>query len=165
MRCPYCRSSEDRVIDSRLAEDGGAIRRRRECAACGKRFTTFERAEVVPLVVVKRSGERVPFERARIIAGVSKACVNRPVDEREVTRVAEEIEEAIRSSGQREVSTADIGVAVLDRLGEIDEVAYLRFASVYKEFQELSDFEREVGLLQKKTPPKAGAAAGVEGRM
>ena len=155
MRCPYCRSLEDRVIDSRLADDGGAIRRRRECAGCSKRFTTFERAEVLPLVVVKRSGERIPFERARVESGIAKACVNRPVEAADVTRIAEEIEDAIRSSGQREVSTADIGVAVLDRLGEIDEVAYMRFASVYKEFTELTDFEREVGLLQKRTPPKA----------
>lgn len=156
MRCPYCRSLEDRVIDSRLADDGGAIRRRRECAGCSKRFTTFERAEVVPIVVVKRSGERIPFERARVESGIAKACVNRPVEDADVTRIAEEIEDAIRASGQREVSTADIGVAVLDRLGAIDEVAYMRFASVYKEFTELTDFEREVGLLQKRTPPKAG---------
>lgn len=161
MRCPYCRSLEDRVIDSRLADDGGAIRRRRECAGCSKRFTTFERAEVLPLVVVKRSGERIPFERARVMAGIAKACVNRPVEDADVTRIAEEIEDAIRSSGQREVSTADIGVAVLDRLGEIDEVAYMRFASVYKEFTELTDFEREVGLLQKRTPPKAVAVTEV----
>ena len=157
MRCPYCKSLEDRVVDSRLAEEGGAIRRRRECAKCQKRFTTFERSEGLALQVRKRSGERVPFDRSKIISGVAKACVNRPVGEQEVARVADEIEEAVRASGSAEVSTQEVGLAILDRLRDLDEVAYVRFASVYKDFQELTDFEREVGqLLQKVTPPKAG---------
>jgi len=159
MRCPYCRSLDDRVVDSRVAEEGAAIRRRRECSSCGKRYTTFERMEAVPLVVVKRSGERAPFDRARIISGVAKACVNRPVSAEQVERVADEIEQTIRGSGSVEVSTQEIGLAVLDRLRDLDEVAYVRFVSVYKDFQELTDFEREVGqLLQKKTPPKPGGA-------
>ncbi len=146
------------MIDSRLAEAGGAIRRRRECTACRKRFTTFERAEGVGLEVVKRSGERVLFDRSLVVGGMRKACVNRPVSEEEVERIADEIEETVRSSGSAEVSTQEIGLAVLDRLRDLDEVAYVRFASVYKDFQELTDFEREVGqLLQKRTPPKAGA--------
>lgn len=157
MRCPYCKSLDDRVVDSRLAEGGGAIRRRRECVACGRRYTTFERAEVVALRVVKRSGERVPFDRAKLAAGIEKACVNRPVTGEHIERMAEEIEEALRAQGAGEVSSQDVGRAVLDRLRETDEVAYVRFASVYRDFQELTDFEREVGsLLQKKTPPKAG---------
>ncbi|HEX9712766.1 MAG TPA: transcriptional regulator NrdR [Actinomycetota bacterium] len=160
MRCPYCRSVEDRVIDSRLAEEGASIRRRRECGNCGRRYTTFERIESVPLVVVKRSGERAPFNRQKLIAGLAKACVNRPVSAETVERVADEIEQAIRGSGGSVVSTQEIGLAILDRLRDLDEVAYLRFASVYKDFQELSDFEREVGqLLQKKTPPKPGEPA------
>lgn len=164
MRCPYCRGLEDRVVDSRLAEEGASIRRRRECAGCGRRYTTFERIEAVPLVVVKRSGGRIPYDRHKIISGLTKACVNRPISAETVERVADEIEQAIRASGGSEVSTQEIGLAVLDRLRDLDEVAYVRFASVYKDFQELTDFEREVGqLLQKKTPPKPGAGGQMEG--
>ena len=156
MRCPYCRAADDRVIDSRVAEGGAAIRRRRECSSCGKRFTTFERSEAVPLVVVKRSGERIPFDRSKVVGGMAKACVNRPVSAEDVERIADEIEDTIRASGSAEVSTQEIGLAILDRLRDLDEVAYVRFASVYRDFQELTDFEREVGLLlQKQTPPKA----------
>jgi len=158
MRCPYCKSTDDRVIDSREAEDGGAVRRRRECGACGRRYTTFERVDNAGLQVVKRSGGRMPYDRAKVIAGLSKACVNRPVAPEDVERVADEIEAAVRASGVAEVSTQEVGLAILDRLRELDDVAYVRFASVYKDFQELTDFEREVGqLLQKRTPPKAGA--------
>lgn len=155
MRCPYCRSVEDKVIDSRLADDGAAIRRRRECLGCQRRFTTFERAEATALRVRKRSGEVVPFDRAKVTSGLTKACVNRPVPEQEVQRVADEIEEALRASGSAEVSTQELGLAILDRLRDLDEVAYVRFASVYKDFQELTDFERELGLLlQKRSAPK-----------
>jgi transcriptional repressor NrdR len=158
MRCPYCKSMEDKVIDSRMAEEGGAIRRRRECESCGRRYTTFERHEMPALQVVKRSGIRGPFERSKVISGVSKACVNRPVPSDEVERIADEIEQTIRATGIAEVTTQEIGLAILDQLRELDEVAYLRFASVYKDFQELTDFEKEVGqMLQKRTPPKAEA--------
>jgi len=149
---------QDKVIDSRMAEDGEAIRRRRECESCGRRYTTFERLDMPALQVVKRSGEQGPYERAKVIAGVSKACVNRPVAPEDVERIADEIEQTIRATGLAEVSTQEIGLAILDRLRELDEVAYVRFASVYKDFQELTDFEKEVGqLLQKRTPPKAEA--------
>jgi transcriptional repressor NrdR len=155
MRCPYCKSIEDRVVDSRLADDGGAIRRRRECGSCGRRYTTFERAEAAGLRVVKRSGEREPFDRAKVISGIRKACKNRPVGDPDVERIADEIEETVRQSGGAEVSSQEVGLAVLDRLRELDEVAYVRFASVYKDFQDVTDFERELGqLLPKKTPPK-----------
>jgi len=158
MRCPYCKSQQDKVIDSRMAEEGEAIRRRRECEACGRRYTTFERLEMPALTVVKRSGGRAPFDRAKVISGVSKAVVNRPIDPSEVDRIADAIEQTIRATGIAEVSTQEIGLAILDRLRELDEVAYVRFASVYKDFQELTDFEKEVGqLLQKRTPPKAEA--------
>lgn len=160
MRCPFCKGVEDRVIDSRTAEDGAAIRRRRECSQCKRRYTTFERTEAVGLMVLKRSGLRVPFDRARIVSGLTKACVNRPVAQAEVERVADEIEETIRASGASQVSSQEVGLATLDRLRDLDDVAYMRFASVYKDFQELTDFEREVGkLLQKTTPPKAGSGA------
>jgi transcriptional repressor NrdR len=156
MRCPYCRHTEDKVIDSRLAEEGASIRRRRECLGCARRFTTFERAEPIGLRVRKRSGEVVPYERSKVISGLRKACVNRPVSEQEVERVADEIEETIRASGSSEVSTQEVGLAILDRLRDLDEIAYVRFASVYKDFQELTDFERELGqLLQKRSDPKA----------
>jgi transcriptional repressor NrdR len=155
MRCPYCKEVEDKVVDSRLSEDGAAIRRRRECSACGRRFTTFERAESAGLRVVKRSGEREPFDRLKVVAGIRKACKNRPVAEEDMDRVAEEIEEAARSSGSSEITSQEVGLAILDRLRELDDVAYVRFASVYKDFQDVTDFEREVGeLLPKKTPPK-----------
>jgi transcriptional repressor NrdR len=156
VRCPHCRSLDrDRVIDSRTAEDGAAIRRRRECEGCGQRFTTFERPEAVTVTVLKRSGEEVAFERDKVISGLRKACVNRPVSEDDIERVAEQVEDLARASGSRPVPSQEIGLAILDRLRDLDEVAYVRFASVYKDFQEIGDFERELGsLLRKQTPPK-----------
>ena len=155
MRCPYCKELEDKVVDSRLAEEGASIRRRRECLACGGRFTTFERAEPVGLRVVKRSGESEPYLRGKVVAGLEKACKNRPVSEVDIERVADDIEEHLRQGGRKEVPSAEVGLAILDQLREVDEVAYIRFASVYRDFQELTDFEKEVGLLlQKQTPPK-----------
>lgn len=155
MRCPYCKGVEDKVIDSRLAEEGVSIRRRRECLGCGRRYTTFERAEPVGLRIVKRSGEHEPYLREKVVAGLTKAMKNRPVDAATIERIADEIEEQIRARGQEEVPSDEIGLAILDQLREVDEVAYVRFASVYKDFQELTDFEKEVGqLLLKRTPPK-----------
>ena len=156
MRCPYCESEEDKVVDSRLAEEGRAIRRRRECIGCGRRYTTFERAEEVPLLISKRSGDEEPFDRSKVIEGVRRACKNRPVSEADILTIADDVEEAMRSDVRRPVPSAEIGREVLERLRLLDEVAYLRFASVYKDFQELDDFERELGLLLKKSPPKAG---------
>lgn len=153
MRCPWCQSLDDRVVDSRLAEDGGAIRRRRECTACGGRFTTYERLEEAPLWVLKRGGQREPFDRAKVIAGVRSATKNRPVTEDQLDALAQGVEDALRGLGA-EVSSQQVGVAVLERLRELDEVAYLRFASVYKGFEDVGDFQREVGLLTKTTEPK-----------
>jgi transcriptional repressor NrdR len=141
------------VVDSRLADDGTAIRRRRECATCGRRFTTFERIEEAPLMVVKRSGDQEPFERSKVVAGVRAATKNRPVSVEAMDAVAGEVEEAMRLLGP-EPTSQQIGVAVLDRLRRLDEVAYLRFASVYKGFEDVGDFEREVDLLSKVTEPK-----------
>lgn len=154
MRCPYCATEEDKVVDSRVAEDGRAIRRRRECIGCGRRYTTFERAEEVPLLVVKRSGVEEPFDVEKIISGIRSACKNRPVSDSEIVHLAEDVEDAMRASAERPVPSAEIGRDVLERLRNVDEVAYLRFASVYKDFQELDDFEKELGLLLKKSPPK-----------
>ena len=140
-----------------MAEEGRAIRRRRECEVCSQRFTTFERVENAPLLVAKRSGEKQPFDREKLISGVRKACKNRPVAPEAMERVADDIVETLRLEGRSVVSTADLGRDVLERLRDIDEVAYLRFASVYKDFKELNDFERELGLLAKKVPPKLPA--------
>jgi transcriptional repressor NrdR len=145
---------DDKVVDSRQADDGSAIRRRRECLQCGRRFTTFERVEEVPLVVVKRSGEREPFDRLKVVAGLKAACKNRPVDDVTLEALATEVEESLRLDGP-EVTSQQIGLTVLDRLRRVDEVAYVRFASVYKGFDDASDFEREVGLLTKHTDPKS----------
>ncbi len=155
MRCPYCDSEEDKVVDSRLAEEGRAIRRRRECIGCGRRYTTFERAEEVPLLIAKRNGEEEPFDRDKVIEGIHRACKNRPVSDAEILAIADDVEEAMRADARRPIPSAEVGREVLERLRLIDEVAYLRFASVYKDFQELNDFERELGLLAKKSPPKS----------
>jgi transcriptional repressor NrdR len=136
-----------------MAEEGNAIRRRRECVACGQRFTTFERIEELPLVVEKRSGSREPFDREKVIDGIRAACKNRPVSDEAIEALAVDVEDVLRSRTDS-ITTQDIGVAVLERLKEFDDVAYLRFASVYKGFEDLGDFQREVGLLTKATAPK-----------
>ena len=148
VRCPGCASLDDKVIDSRTADDGAAIRRRRECLGCGRRYTTYERLEEAPMVVVKRSGQRSPFDRQKIVAGIRAAAKNRPVSPDELEALGVEIEEALRLEGP-DVTTEQIGRAVLDRLRDVDEVAYLRFVSVYKGFEDLTDFEREVVLLTR----------------
>jgi transcriptional repressor NrdR len=155
VRCPGCASLDDKVVDSRLAEDGVAIRRRRECLACGRRFTTYERLDDVPLLVVKRSGHRQPWDRAKIVAGLQAAAKNRPLAEASalLDDLALQVEEEVRLGGP-EVSSEQVGLAVLDRIRPLDEVAYLRFASVYKGFDDADDFAREVGLLTKSTAPK-----------
>ncbi len=152
MRCPACGNTEDKVVDSRTADDGDAIRRRRECLTCGRRFTTFERLEEAVLTVVKRSGEREPFDRPKVVAGIRAASKNRPVTEQQMEAVAVDVEEAMRLVGS-DVSSEQVGLAVLDRLRILDDVAYVRFASVYKGFEDLGDFEREVALT-KATEPK-----------
>lgn len=157
VRCPACGSFDDKVIDSRQADDGSSIRRRRVCIACSRRFTTFERVEEAPLVVTKRSGERVPFDRMKIAAGVRAAAKGRPVaedDDQGVEDLASAVEDSLRLEGRAEVTSEEIGRAVLDQLRELDAVAAVRFASVYLGFDDLSDFQREVSLLSKRTAPK-----------
>ena len=144
-----------------MAEDGSAIRRRRECLSCGRRSTTYERLEEVPFVVVKRSGQREPFERSKVIAGMQAASKNRPLPLGALDQIAQEIEENLRLEGP-EVSTQAVGLAVLDALRARDHVAYLRFASVYKGFTDAGDFQREAGLLTKLTTPKHSATSGPE---
>jgi transcriptional repressor NrdR len=156
VRCPSCGSFDDKVVDSRQADDGSSIRRRRACIGCNRRFTTFERVEEAPLVVAKRSGDRVPFDRAKIILGVRAAAKGRPIGEAEdaADELASAIEDALRLEGRSEVTSEEIGRAVLVQLRASDPVAAVRFASVYLGFDDLSDFEREVTLLAKRTEPK-----------
>lgn len=159
MRCPWCGHSEDKVVDSRVADEGRAIRRRRECLSCGQRFTTFERIEESGMLVEKRNGDREPFSKEKLISGVRKACKNRPITEDDLARIADDVMESAPVQSGNVVRSADLGKEILERLRVLDEVAYLRFASVYKDFQELNDFERELGLLQKKSPPKQKTGA------
>jgi transcriptional repressor NrdR len=145
MRCPFCRYIDSRVVDSRTADDGSAIRRRRQCPECGRRFTTVETAS---LLVIKRSGATEPFSRGKVLAGVRKACQGRPVDEDALARLAQGVEETIRATGSAEIPAHEVGMAILGPLRELDEVAYLRFASVYRGFESLEDFETEIAKLR-----------------
>jgi transcriptional repressor NrdR len=147
VRCPACSSLDDKVIDSRQADDGATIRRRRECLRCGRRFTTYERIEEVPLTVGKRSGGREPFDRAKVVAGVKAAAKNRPVSDEDLEALAADVEEELRLIGA-EVASARVGQAVLARLARLDQVAYVRFASVYKEFDSPGDFAAELERLR-----------------
>jgi transcriptional repressor NrdR len=153
VRCPFCSADDDRVVDSRLAEDGVAIRRRRECANCAQRYTTFERIEEIGLYVIKRSGEREPFSREKILRGVRSAAKNRPVDDEVLDSVTVAVEESMRLFN-RDVTSEEVGMATLEALRDIDDVAYVRFASVYKGFEGTEDFAREIGMLVKTTAPK-----------
>lgn len=157
MRCPACGSHDDKVVDSRQADDGSSIRRRRACIACGRRFTTFERIEEAPLVVVKRDGSRQPFDREKVAVGVRLAATGRPIEARggeALESLITAVEDAIRVEGGPEVTSEAVGRAVLERLREADPVAAIRFASVYLGFDDVSDFEREITLLAKRTAPK-----------
>jgi transcriptional repressor NrdR len=155
--CPFCRHPDSRVIDSRAAEDGVAIRRRRSCPACGRRFTT---QETVILMVAKRSGATEPFNRDKIVRGVQRACQGRPVTEDQLAILAQRVEDTIRSRGSGEVPSHELGVAVLGPLRELDEVAYLRFASVYRGFESLADFEEEIAGLRRERERDHGRVAG-----
>ena len=152
MRCPWCGHMEDRVVDSRPAEGGDAIRRRRQCLSCGRRFTSYERVEQAALTVVKRDGTREPWIRGKLVDGLRKALANRPVTSEQLDKVVSRIETRLRRKGPQ-VTSQQIGVEVLQNLQKLDQVAYLRFASVYKDFQEVGDFERELGLLLEKRAP------------
>jgi len=160
VRCSACGHLDSKVVDSRQSDDGTAIRRRRECLACTHRFTTFERMEATTLVVVKRSGERQPFERSKVVAGVRAAVKSRPVGDGEAEALAAAVEDEMRRLPSDEVTSERVGRAVLERLRELDVIAAVRFASVYKGFDDLADFEEELTLLTKRTAPKPPAAAG-----
>lgn len=151
MHCPVCRHDDTKVIDSRPADEGAAIRRRRSCPECAYRFTTYERLEGAPLMVLKRSGGRQPFDRAKVADGIRSACKGRPVPDEMVEELAEAVEDNVRleAAAGKDVTSSLVGHCVLERLRTVDEVAYMRFASVYKNFDDASDFRRELALLKK----------------
>ncbi|MBR7082254.1 MAG: transcriptional repressor NrdR [Oscillospiraceae bacterium] len=150
MKCPFCGFTESKVIDSRPAEEGATIRRRRECLSCQKRFTTYEIMEQVPLVVIKKDGSRQTFDKVKILNGVIRACEKRPVPMADIQRVADEVEQEAQNSLEREIKTEYIGELVMDKLKRLDEVAYVRFASVYRQFKDINTFMEELNKLLKE---------------
>lgn len=160
MHCPFCRHTDSRVVDSRTADDGASIRRRRQCPNCGRRFTTIESAS---LSVVKRSGATEPFSRDKIVSGVRKACQGRPVSEDDLALLAQKVEETLRQAGSAEIDAYEIGLAILGPLRELDEVAYLRFASVYQAFESLEDFESAITSLRAERAERERAQDGGAG--
>ncbi|MEP9391437.1 transcriptional regulator NrdR [Gordonia sp. VNQ95] len=156
MRCPFCRNDDTKVIDSRVADEGQAIRRRRSCSACGRRFSTVETAV---LAVVKRNGVTEPFSREKVMRGVRRACQGRHVHEDDLAQLAQQVEETVRASGVAEIPSNEVGLAILKPLRDLDEVAYLRFASVYRSFDSLEDFQREIDDLQGNLTRRNGTDA------
>lgn len=147
MKCPYCGYSESKVIDSRPADENSSIRRRRECLSCGKRFTTYETVESLPMVVVKKDGSRQSFDRNKVMNGLIRACEKRPVSFSTMEEIVNEIEQTLQNEMEREVSSAEIGELVMERLKKVDEVSYVRFASVYRQFKDINTFMRELNKL------------------
>ncbi len=154
MKCPFCGVADSKVIDSRPAEEGATIRRRRECLSCKKRFTTYEVVERMPLVVIKRDGSRQSFDRVKLINGMVRACEKRPVTLAQLENIADEIEQDLQSGIEHEVQSSKIGEMVMERLKNVDEVAYVRFASVYRSFKDINTFMEELSKLLKKEPEK-----------
>jgi transcriptional repressor NrdR len=151
LKCPYCGHDEDKVIDSRPADEGSAIRRRRECISCGKRFTTYEKVENLPLIIIKKDGTRQPYDRDKLISGLLKSCEKRPVSTEQLEKLADKVELQIQNSMRREISSGEIGEMVMELLKDIDEIAYVRFASVYRQFKDVNSFMQELNdLLNKK---------------
>ncbi len=150
MRCPFCNHDDTKVIDSRLGKEGNNIRRRRECIACIRRFTTYERVEETLPLVVKKDGRREPFDRTKIIAGMQRACEKRPVSIETVEKMVDRLERTLQDAGEKEIESSRIGAAVMEALHDIDEVAYVRFASVYRQFKDINEFMDELkGILAK----------------
>jgi transcriptional repressor NrdR len=159
MRCPFCHNPDSRVIDSRETDEGATTRRRRSCPGCGRRFTTVEEAV---LAVVKRSGVSEPFTRGKVVAGVRRACQGRPVDEHQLALLAQQVEDAVRATGCAEIPSHEVGLAILGPLRDLDEVAYLRFASVYRSFSSVADFEKEIAEL-RSAPARSSVAGTSDG--
>lgn len=151
MKCPFCTYSEDKVVDSREAKDGAVIRRRRECLGCHRRFTSYERIDEIPVMVIKKDGKREPFDRNKVLAGLRRACEKRPVSPVALEAIADEVEQRLQDSSDREIPAGDIGEVVIERLKELDKVAYVRFASVYRQFEDVDQFMKELkGLLSQR---------------
>lgn len=156
MKCPFCSAVEDRVVDSREGKDGGFIRRRRECGSCGRRFTSYETVEDIPYMVVKNDGRREPFDRKKLRSGLQKACEKRPIPLTKLDAIAEEVENRLHEGTEREMTTREIGELVMERLKDLDEVAYVRFASVYRQFEDVGEFLDELKTLLSGRRPAKG---------
>jgi transcriptional repressor NrdR len=150
VRCPYCAHPEDRVVDSRELAEGSQVRRRRECLECGRRFTTYERVEEVPALVIKRDGRREPYDRRKVLGGLVRACEKRPVTSRELEEMADSVDSALNRKDDREIRSEEIGRILMQRLRELDQVAYVRFASVYRRFEDIEQFLTELKRLRRK---------------
>ena len=150
MKCPYCKKENDKVIDSRAANEGTVIRRRRECEACSRRYTTYERMEDIPLYVIKKDQRREPYERSKVLSGIHRACEKRPVPVEEQDKIADELEKTLHEKYEKEVPSRVIGEYIMQRLAKVDQIAYVRFASVYREFQDVSHFMKELKALLVK---------------
>ena len=149
MRCPYCGKADSRVVDSRAADEGATIRRRRECTGCGRRFTTYEVVEKVPLMVIKNDGRREPFKQEKLLNGLIRSCEKRDIPMERIVRLANEIEREVRNTMEREIPSKKLGQLVMDHLRDFDEVAYIRFASVYRSFEDIREFGEEIAKLEK----------------
>jgi transcriptional repressor NrdR len=156
MRCPFCGQAKDKVVDSRESGNGDAIRRRRECLECGRRFTSYERIEEIPYLVIKKDGQRDPFSRAKLSAGLARACEKRPVSAKAINAIVDEIEQMVQDSADREVPVGMIGERVMLRLRDLDKVAYVRFASVYRQFEDVQEFMSELRGLIESSKAKGG---------
>ncbi|MEI6259570.1 MAG: transcriptional regulator NrdR [Deltaproteobacteria bacterium] len=153
MKCPFCADTENKVIDSRLSKEGYVIRRRRECLACNRRFTTYERIEEIPLMIIKKDGRREEFNRDKIRIGITKACEKRNVSMNSIEDFLDEIEQELRETGKKEISSSIVGERVINRLHDLDEIAYVRFASVYREFKDVNEFVQELKLMLENHRP------------
>ncbi len=154
MKCPYCGSDDTKVIDSRPADENTAIRRRRQCESCSKRFTTYEKLETMPLLVIKKDNTRESYDRSKIESGILRSCHKRPVSTEQISNLVDEVENEIFSIGENEIPTSVIGEKVMDKLKELDQVAYVRFASVYREFKDINTFIEEIGELARRNAGK-----------
>ena len=154
MRCPFCGAGDDRVVDSRESREGAVIRRRRECNACQRRFTSYETVEEIPILIVKKDGRREPFDRNKLLRGLMKACEKRPVETRVLEAICDEIESVLHAREPREMKSIEVGARVMDRLKDLDQVAYVRFASVYRRFEDLGDFVDELKALLGRAPAR-----------
>jgi transcriptional repressor NrdR len=164
MKCPFCGFLEDKVVDSRESKDGGSIRRRRECLSCNRRFTSYEKIDEIPYMVVKKDGRREPFERNKILSGLFRACEKRPISTAQLEKIVDEVEKQVQDTAERELPTTEIGKIIMQKLKELDKVAYVRFASVYLEFEDVSEFMSELKFLVKSRDKQTGKKSKVKSK-